>query len=142
MPLPDRTHLQNFPVDEFEAIFRSEDAGLPHAVVFVHGEAFLADLCFHTGSFSRSIPQRYGGCQAGTDIVVRKGKQPENPEKLRSQKRDKRDYAFISKELVPFKVFEDPEVPLKIWQSDQFPENHDHVLKITIVLQIATTPYV
>ena len=51
MPLPDRTHLQNFPIDEFKTIFGSEDAVLPHAVVFVHGEAFLDDFCVPTDSF-------------------------------------------------------------------------------------------
>src|SRR2546422_25617 len=49
MPYSNRTHLDDFSIDEFDAILRTENAGLSHAVIFVDGEKLLGSLDLHLG---------------------------------------------------------------------------------------------
>jgi hypothetical protein len=46
--MPDRTHLEDFSLDEFNPLFRSEYACLGHAMILVDGEEFFRCLGLHT----------------------------------------------------------------------------------------------
>src|SRR6476620_11441359 len=76
MMIADRAHLNDFAVNEFHTIVFMKDAGLPHAVILLHGEKLLRNLSGHSVHRSHSIVQFPGFCTTHVLVQFKRLKKP------------------------------------------------------------------
>ena len=49
MPAADRRHVDDVPLDQLQTCIGREYPGIPHAVIFIHGQPMAPDCCISSG---------------------------------------------------------------------------------------------